>query len=65
MRYTAYAHNQNLIDNNVCNGGHSWAGNRQCDFNSDPECMWAKPHELYGDNRRGYEISNGAGCNGY
>ena len=66
MRYVAYQHAINQVDNNFQAGGgcnlHSWAGDRQCCFTSDfsnSECMWRKPNEIYGDKRRGYEISAG------
>merc|ERR1712126_226767 len=64
MRYVAYMHATNQIDNNfggnsTCNL-HSWAGDRSCCFTSDfsnNNCMWNKPNELYGDTRPGFEIS--------
>jgi len=63
MRYVAYKHVTNQIDNSFQTGTcnlHSWAGDLSCCFTSDfrnNKCMWDKPKELYGDTRQGYEIS--------
>ena len=49
MRYVAYKHVTNQIDNNFQSGAcnlHSWAGEYSCCFTSDfrnNKCMWDKP----------------------
>merc|ERR1712123_95594 len=51
MRYVAYKHVTNQIDNNFQSGACFTS-----DFRNN-KCMWDKPQELYGDARQGYEIS--------
>merc|ERR1719348_727595 len=64
MRYVAYKHVTNQMDNNFLSSDncnlHSWAGDLSCCFTRDfsnNKCMWDKPKKLYGDTRVGYEIS--------
>ena len=64
MRYVAWKHVTNQMENNFGLGGHcnlhSWAGELACCYTSDhgnSNCMWDKPKEIYGASRKGFEIS--------
>merc|ERR1719450_255778 len=53
------ARQQGLKLDSKCNL-HSWQVSNACCYTSNhknPNCMWKKPEQLYGDKRPGYEIS--------
>merc|ERR1719220_3332182 len=75
MRWVAYRHLEDREEaeaKNIawpkerdCNTAHSWLVKSPCCYTDDhknPKCMWDKPLELSGwDKRNGYEISHGWG----